>query len=289
MPRKSKIPLVDCVITAHKCPDGDALSSCRAVYNYLINNGKRAAIKLKGGIPKNLRWILDGVELVDEIPEWTKLIIVLDSEPSYGRLGWSLPKQIPVFNIDHHAYRLAEHDPSKKIFIIDTFSTAEILFRKFGIRDDILVVGAYTDTYFAKSVKDAFTFILDLEVSEEKIEEYLNKINFRSDKRTWRIIRDSKIHRCKNGFLIVETLEDDPAAVEGAMHVLCELNDTVCLIYGDKQVKLRTSNKELDLSKIAKHFGGGGHSFASGCNIESITEFKDFIIHYEEGTSNENI
>lgn len=270
------------MITAHRSPDGDALSSIKAVFDYISSNNKRAVVRLSGDIPKNLKWVIEDVEVVDYIPDWVELIIVLDSEPSLARLGWEIPSNIPILNIDHHTYRISEHDPKNKVFVIDTFSTADILFRMFGIKNDILVVGAYTDTYFAKSIKKAMEFILDLDVPEEKLEEYLDKINYRSDKKTWKIIRDSKIHKCKNGFIIVETAEYDPAAIEGAMHILCELNETVCLIFGDKQVKLRTADKELDLSKIAKEFSGGGHPFAAGIShVNNITEFKDFIKHYE--------
>lgn len=284
MSRKSKIPILDCVITAHKYPDGDALSSMRAVYDYIINGGKRAALKLNGTIPDNLLWIIEGVEIIDKgIPEWTKMVIVLDSAPTSDRIGWEIPKRLPIFNIDHHINRIDEHKPSKKIFVIDAFATAEILFRRFGIKNDILVVGSYTDTYFAKNIKQVFKFILDLEVPEEKIEEYLNKISFRSDKRAWKIIRDGKVHKCKNGFIIVETHESDPTAIETAMKILLELNERICLIFGEYQVKLRTTDKNLDLSLIAKEFGGGGHKFASGIPTikERVSEFKDYIIHYK--------
>lgn len=277
-----KIPIKDCLITSHKCPDGDAISSSIAVYNYIKKNKKKVCIKLIGPIPKNFEWMLGDIKLSDEVPKWVKQVIVLDSDFSKDRLGWKIPDNVPVLNIDHHIQRIDKHDPKNGIFVFDDFSTASILFRKFGISDDLLVIGAYTDTYFAKNIKDVFTFILDLGVPEDKIEEFINKVNMKSDRRTWKIIRDSKIHRCKNGFVIVETLEDDPMAIESAMRILCSMNETVCLIFGDKQVKLRTSDKELDLSEIAKKFSGGGHPFASGINkLESITEFKDYIIHYE--------
>lgn len=280
--RKNKISLLDCVITSHRNPDGDAISSSIAVYNYMKRNGKRAVVKLEGTIPKNLEWMLEDIELTNGVPDWAEMAVVLDSAPTEERLGWKIPEDINIFNIDHHAIRLNEHDPSKKIFVIDTFATAEILFRKFGIKDDILAIGAYTDTYFAKNIKEVFQFILDLEVPEEKIEEYLEKINFRSDKRTWKIIRDSKVKKCKNGFVIVETPESDPTAIEGAMKILLELNENICLIYGNKQVKLRTADKELDVSIIAKKFKGNGHSFASVIeHISNVSEFKDFIIHYK--------
>lgn len=275
-----KLPLKNCLITSHKSPDGDALSSCIAVYNYLISNGCRAAIRLVGNIPKNLDWMLENITIINYVPKWVEKVIVLDCAPTLERVGWKIPGGLKILNIDHHDSRINEHDPKQKIFVFKSCSTAAILFNHFGIKDDILAIGAYTDTYFIKNIQEVAKFISDLKISEEKIEEYVEKINYKSDKRTWKIIRDSKIHRYKNGFVIVETDEYDMTAIETAMHILCELNETVCLIYGDKDVKLRTSDKGMDLSLIAKEFGGGGHKFASACNVKGkVSEFKEFISH----------
>jgi phosphoesterase RecJ-like protein len=278
------IPIENCIITSHKVPDGDAISSCRAVYNYIKSKGKRAVIRLEDDIPKNLQWIVEDIEIKNDIPKWAKNVIVLDSDCSENRLGWKIPNNLKVYNIDHHVYRINENDPENGIHVIDSCSTASILFKRFGIKDEILAVGVYTDTYFTKKVIEALTFISELGVSEKTFEEFLNKINYKSDKKMMKIIRDSKIHRCRNGFIIVETRETDANAIESAMHLLSELSESVCLIYGNgtKNVKLRTSNKSLDVSKIAKEYGGGGHSDASMISsIENVTDLKNTIIQFE--------
>ena len=77
--------------------------------------------------------------------------------------------------------------------------------------------------------------------------------------------------------MVIETGEKDMDAIEIAIHTLCELNESVVLVYG-RDVKLRTSNKNVDLAKIAQKFGGGGHAFAAACNVKGkLAEFKEFI------------
>lgn len=276
------IPIKNSIIASHINPDGDAISSCIAVYNYLIKNKVNANIILKGNIPKNLTWMLDTIEFNEEINlEKFEQIIIVDAPPTKERLGWEIPK-IPLVNIDHHKYRLEEHSPKNNIYVFDTYSTAEVLFRRFGIKDDILIVGAYADTYFMKNIVEVATFIVDLEITKEKTQEYLEKINYRAEKKIWKTLRDAKVHRCKkNNFVIMETHEDNIDVIEGLLKIVMEFNETICLIYGNNQAKLRTSNKEMDVSVIAKKFNGNGHNFAACINhIDNITEFKDFIKHY---------
>ena len=103
------IPLINTLISFHKNPDGDSLSSAAAIYHYLISNKKRAAIKFKGNIPKNLKWVIEDVEICNTLPEWAELVIILDAEPTEERIGWKIPDNMSVLNIDHHAYRIKDH------------------------------------------------------------------------------------------------------------------------------------------------------------------------------------
>lgn len=274
------IPIKDTLITTHKDPDGDALSSSRAIYDFLLSKGKKAAFRFSGEIPKNLSWIVEGRESVKKVPDWTENIIVLDCAPTADRIGWELPNNIPIYNIDHHANRLSYNDPDNDVHIIDACSTASILFNYFGIKDDILSVGVYTDTLFTKSLTEVFYFLLKLDVNEEIINKYISRINANPDKKLWRMLGESDVHRCRNGFIIVETSECAPDIIESFMQILSKISESVCLLYGnDGNVKLRTSNESFDVSKIANQHSGGGHPFAAMCNVKNkVSEFKSKII-----------
>ncbi|MFA5048304.1 MAG: DHH family phosphoesterase [Patescibacteria group bacterium] len=277
------IPLKDSIITSHINPDGDAISSCVALYNYLKINDKKVSIKLCGTIPTNLSWILNDIKNDDDLNSCEQ-VIVLDSNCTKERIGWEISSNLSIINIDHHGTnRINEHNPDKGIYIINACSTAVVLFRWFGIKDNVLAIGAYTDTYFSKNITEVLCFLADLNISDEEIEDILEKVSFRSDRKTWHIIRDSKVNNYKNGF-VVETNESDITSIENAMTILMKMNNTVYLIYGkEKNVKLRTNDKSLNVSEIAKLFGGGGHRFAALCNVKNkVSEFKDYIKHYKK-------
>lgn len=273
------IPLKDTIITSHINPDGDALSSARAAYNYLLSNGKKAVLRFAGDIPKNLLWIIEDVEITKRVPEWAESLLILDCAPTNERVGWDLP-ELPIYNIDHHIARIDENDPDNGIHVIKACSTASILFNKFGIVDDILAVGVYTDTLFTKNIREVMRFLYVLDIDEEKLGGYVSRINSNPDKKLWDMLKESSVHKCRNGFIIVEHKEDSPDVIESFIQILSKLSESVCLIYGeDKKVKLRTSNPNMDLSIIAKEYSGGGHPYAAMCNISGKRfEFKNKII-----------
>jgi phosphoesterase RecJ-like protein len=277
-----KLIIKDCILTSHQNPDGDAISSMVALYNFLKSHGKKVALKLSGDIPKNLQWVLDGVDQVKKIPKWAELIYVLDTAPIKERLGWSLPN-LPIYNIDHHACRLNENDPNNNVYVVDCCSTACVLFNKFGIKDDILAIGAYTDTLFSKRIHEVFQFIEKLGIKEEKLEQFVSRVNVNTSKDLLEILHTDKIHKCKNGIMIVEISEEYSIdTIESFIQILMKLSETICLIYGDrKDVKLRSSNPDVDVCEIAKLYGGGGHTYASACNVKGkVLEFRETIVSH---------
>ena len=139
---------------------------------------------------------------------------------------------------------------------------------------------------------------MNLNVKEEELSNYVSRINSNHDTKLWKMLKESSVHRCRNGFVIVETKEISPDLIESFMQILNKMNESVCLIYGDKgDVKLRTSNKLLDVSDLAVQYSGGGHSYAAMCNINGkVSEFKSKVISldvpdildgYEEGKKSE--
>lgn len=274
------IPELNTLITTHKDPDGDALASSRAIYNYLQNKGKRVAIKFHGEVPKNLNWIIEDIEIVKKLPNWAENIIVLDCAPTKERIGWEIPNNIRMINIDHHNARINENNPDNGIHVLDYCSTASLLYRIFGIKEDILVVGAYTDTLFTKRTNEVFSFINDFGMDEKILDNYLTKINSNPDRKIWDLLNKAKVHRFKNGFLMAEIEENpSPDVIEALAQILFKLSESICLIYGkDKNVKLRTSNPNLDVGEIARSFSGGGHPYASMCQVNGKSvEFKNLL------------
>lgn len=266
-----KLPIKNSLVVGHENPDLDSLSSCRAVASFLKDNEKKAAIRLSGSVPSYLEWILAGEEIVNTIPDWAEQVIVLDCGPEKERIGWEIPDHMVVVNIDHHKTRFDCHDPQKKIYVKDRCSTAAILILDFGIVETILLSGLYGDTLFQKNFNEltrCFRKLLKPGVSDEAIEKILANIRPSKDRRIIDAVREAKVHRCRNGFTICELKgNEDSGAIEQIMRLLHNFSESVCLIQPNGQGRLRTSNPNIDLSKIAELFSGGGHAHAAGLDV----------------------
>jgi nanoRNase/pAp phosphatase (c-di-AMP/oligoRNAs hydrolase) len=261
------IPIENSVITCHKDPDGDALSACKAVSEYLRAKGKKTALRLHGNIPEHLEWIVASELLTKTTPPWSKQAIVLDSGPEEIRIGWKIPSRLCVINIDHHAGR--QSDVENNVFVSARGSTCASLLLDFDVNFPILIVGLYTDTLFIKKWGELNECFSKLEITDEEAETFLTNIRPINQIRIINAVRSAKIHRTRNGFIIAETNEEDTGVLEEVATILHRCCESLCLISSSGFTKLRTSNPNLDVSKIAAIFGGGGHSFASCLDVQN--------------------
>jgi nanoRNase/pAp phosphatase (c-di-AMP/oligoRNAs hydrolase) len=260
---KYELPLRDSLVVGHVNPDGDSLSSMKAVLNHLRANGKVAVAKVAGTVPENLAWIMGEEDLPRKIPK-VEQTIVLDCAPTEERIGFKVVE--PIVNIDHHFTRRSEHAPNQQVFILERCSTAAALVLDFGIIDEMLLVGLWTDTMFINDWNEVLKVAKKLELSDERAKEILVAIRPVRYTKALLGIKNAKLHKCRNGFLIVETDEDDPVVLSEMMETLFRYSENVCLVGGDGQARLRTSNKDLidtgKLAEISHIFGGGGHPYA---------------------------
>jgi len=265
---KYKLPIRDSLVVGHINPDGDSLSSVKAVLNYLRAHGKRACAHVVGTVPDYLSWILSENDLPKKIPNMEQTI-VLDCGPTEDRVGFKI--EGPVINIDHHATRLKDHNPRKKVYVLDRCSVASALILDFGIIDEILLVGLYTDTLFMRSWNELLTAATKIQVNDERAEQILTSIKPSRYMRALKGIQTAKFTQCRNGFLIAEVEESDPVVVSEIMDTLFRYSQNVCLVDGQNHARLRTSNKPLidsgRLANLADILGGGGHNFAAGCDV----------------------
>lgn len=258
-----QIPVLDSLVIGHVNPDGDSLSSIKAVLNHLRANGKTAFAKVAGKVPDHLGWILSDEDLPKDTPRFEQTI-VLDCGPSEERTGFSINGNI--INIDHHETRRTSHNPRNGVYVLDRCSTASALILDFGIIDEILLVGLYTDTLFMRRWNELQKCFRKVKVSDERAHNVLSACRPTRDKKALQVVQTAKIHRCRNGFILAETEEKDQGVISEVMETLLRYAEGVCLIDGLGKARLRTSNENIDVGAIAKMFGGGGHAFASGCD-----------------------
>lgn len=128
------------VITTHKSPDGDAIGSSHALYNALLNMGKRVTVVLPDAAPAFLQWMpgYSAALVHEETPEAVEaliakadLIFSLDYN-HLGRVGYGLEALLskasaPFILIDHH--QQPADFPTVTYSDTSSCSTAQMIYR----------------------------------------------------------------------------------------------------------------------------------------------------------------
>ena len=239
------------------------MSSIKAVLGHLRANCRKAFAKVAGKIPDHLEWILSGEDMLPD-GERFEQTIVLDCEPSEARVGF-----VPhgdVLSIDHHDTRRGEHDPGKGMYVLDRCSTAAALILDFGVVNEILLVGLYSDTLFMRRWGELQKCFRKIRVSDEHAHSIMSACRPTRDKRALHVVQTARLHMCRNGFILAETEEKDQAVISEVMETLFRYAEGVCRIDVTGKARLRTSNENVDVGSIAKMFSGGGHGFAAACD-----------------------
>jgi bifunctional oligoribonuclease and PAP phosphatase NrnA len=297
------------LVVTHENPDGDALGSLLATTLALRQLGKDALMFLSGDAPLPREYAfmqLDGLrrELPDDMEE--RVLVAVDCA-KVDRIG---PDRAPeerarlVVNIDHH------HDNSRfgdiNLIAPEASSTGELLrdvFHELGVEltaeiAEPLYIALVTDTgRFQYSSTTPKSYRLAAELIEagadfhavfkqvyESLELAKLKLLARALDRT-RVIEGGRMivsHLLRTDFAEVGAVEaysegiiDFLRAVEGA-ELAVLIREPPRDTGPARRVSLRASIDELDVSAIARAFGGGGHrqaaGFSSEASIDEITE-----------------
>lgn len=304
------------LITTHTNPDGDAVGSCLALYNYLSQQNKQISIVIHSPIPSNLQF-LTGIDkfqenntgLIEEIASAVDTIVVLDLN-DISRLK-SLRKAIEYSNatkivIDHHL----EPKDFAEFYLIDTSasSTGEILYKLLR-RDpttnwnlelcNSLYVAIMTDTgnfRFERTDGEVHRIVadlIDLGVDPVRLyNEVYNKIPLKSARLMG--IGFSNLESYYNGKLAVmpirhkdfvktNTREED---TEGFVESILAIDGVIVSILlleiaerNEVRVSIR-SKGDHSARNLALAFGGGGHKNAAGCRFynENLESVKEKLI-----------
>ena len=293
-------------LCSHVQPDGDNLGSTLALAMAIKKINKEVKVLKVDNIPLVFEF-LPKVNMIKEydLNQNIDLFISLDSSDT-ERLGSGkefLQKAKKVINIDHHI----TNDNFGDINIVSpsSSSTAEVVYKlikHMGVNIDkdmatCLYTGISTDTgRFMHSNTTYETHLIAADLIKIGID--LNKINMniyqsKSIERI-RLLIDSlsnlKLHlNGKIGMSIVtlEMLESNKASMDDAGGIVSFITDIDCIEVAcllkeinHKEVKISLRSKnELDVSRIATKFNGGGHKKAAGCTIyEGVNDAKEMIL-----------
>lgn len=281
------------LIITHVNPDPDSIGSALALSNLFHENKiKHKVFNISFDLPQNLDFIPRFDKITDQLPAFFDLAISVDCG-TYKRLGFELDPSIPLINFDHHK----SNNSFGAVNIVDPqkSSTAELVFEFFKhnglyITKDsatALYVGIYDDTLaFSLGRCDEKTFekinfLVECGASPSEI---ANKLLRRDSLAKYRIIPKvlDSLELFKEGEVASIVAYEEWFKQTGAHNRDCEdaldmimsiaivrIAIFVRVVNGVSRVSLR-SKGQIDVSKIAGEFGGGGHFNASGCTIETL-------------------
>lgn len=278
------------VVASHVRPDGDAIGSLLGLGLALINHGKSVQMILADGVPSSFKH-LDGSELIQKEPSAecdTFVTVDCADLKRVGKVFESFGQ--PDINIDHH--KTNENFGKLNLIESEEVATAAILANHlpawgFEITKPIaaaLLTGIITDTLgFRTSNTNPSALRLCAMLMETGVnmpELYMRSLVHKSfpAARYWGAGLSSLEQ--KNGIVWgTLTLDDRKRSGYGGnddadlINLISSINgNKVGMVFveqSDNHVKIswRALEDGIDVSPIAKQFGGGGHAAAAGADI----------------------
>ena len=283
----------------HVRPDGDCVGSCMGLYLYLKEQFPHIHTDVYlEDVPEAYRMISGTDEVKTQIPDGTgpyDLFICLDCGDA-KRLGFSEPlfeAAAETLCIDHHISNDAFADYN--YIVPDSSSTSELIFRlteKEKISKAVaeaLYMGIVHDTgVFQYSCTSPETMEIAAELmrkginGSEIIEKTYYEKTYIQNQILGRALLESMLIMDKRCIVSVirqrsmKFFQAEPADLEGIVSQLRQTKGVEVAIFLHElapqkfKVSLR-SKKIVDVSEIARYFGGGGHVRAAGVTMEGTS------------------
>lgn len=288
----------------HAYPDGDAISSVAAMYHFLLSSGKKVICRCDTKLSPMYKWFEISINNKRNL-ESPDCIIVVDVGQTHqlGKLFEFVKgdfAKIPVINIDHHV--LTNDKFGTVNLVYEAASTTQILYSLFKKWEfnidkkiaDILLYGLISDTYFFQKsnttpeVLSLAAKLAELGADPSIVAQLLHKSKSVASISFWGKILAS-IEVFDNGQLALAVVSKDDflnndieeyelnldglvnfmTAVETAKITVMmkERKDEIRVSFRSDFFKYGENWAAVNVSKIARKFGGGGHATASGCAL----------------------
>ncbi len=291
------------VIVPHPHPDGDALGSASAIFEYLNKHNREAIIYCSTPINARLRFLpnFPPISPDEKIFSENKIdtIVVLDS----GDLRYAGIAEIvknhsaKIINIDHHSTN--EHFGHHNFVLTEAASTTEIIFQYFElINEEVspnmatnLLAGLISDTdSFTNSATGPKTLAIAGELVRRGANYKLVSFHTYKDKslailKLWgaalsRLVKNEKLNLAytylkQDDFQSVGLSENDGDGLANFMNNIDGPKITLVLketAEGKIKGSFRTTEEGIDVSRLAKQLGGGGHKKAAGFTADGTIE-----------------
>lgn len=281
-------------IGGHIRPDGDCVGSCMGLYQYLKHNFEHIETDVYlEEIADHFSFIEGTEDIRHEIPTGKKydLFICLDCGDQ-GRLGFSAPlftEAAHTFCVDHHISNeaFAEYN----YIVPDASSTSELIYRLVdhdkitkGIAEALYMGIAHDTGVFQYSCTSPETMRIGADLLEKGIDApsildrtYFEK-SYAQNQILGRALLESIVFmdgKCIFSYVsqsIMKFYGVTPKELDGIVSQLrvTEGVEVAIFLYEQEsniyKVSLRSKGK-VDVSRVAKYFGGGGHVRAAGFSM----------------------
>lgn len=291
------------LIISHRKPDADTLGAALALKTVFGEWGKRAVVACIDK-PSDEYNFLPGISsFVDSFDLSNHdLIIVVDSGASYMtdfhlKYEGLFKTGIPMINIDHHS----SNDMFGTVNLVDdtAASTTVLLYRMFKYWDSeicsnseickelatCLLAGIYGDTgsfmhsNTSREVMEISADLMNLGASVAEISRSLYRnVGIEKMKLWGKVLEKAYVTDDKVVMSVIREedyadMDDGPENLGGVVDYLNMVPDTKFAVLlnedrrGNVKGSFRTRESNMDLSRIAAVFGGGGHPKASGFTV----------------------
>ena len=284
------------LLTMHERMDGDDGGALLAMGHQLEKMAKVVTYAIKKGVPPTLSFLPGADKIQDDIEHENFDLLITFGCSSKERCGSTKIFNLKslILNIDHHPdntnfghVNIVDHKKSSVAELIYEF----FIWNKWLITKDIatcLLTGIVTDTgSFMHSNTQSSTFHTAAQLMRKGA--HINKIikhtyNSKSPEvlRAWGKAMENSYYDEKHKIIYSVMTEKDlaefqslpQAAFEGFVETLNTLPEAKFAMFLRQDGKIIKGSlrsdifKNIDVSKIAHIFGGGGHKLASGFSVE---------------------
>lgn len=285
------------LLIAHEEPDGDAIGALISFGKYLKDIGKNVDMVSKDTIPQFFSFLTTGETIKNDFLSGDYDAIILIDNGDLKRTGFAeriikaKKKCIPIINIDHHiqndVWKYADINIAKTNYSSSCEIIYEILKEYQHPIDSqtatALLAGIYYDTggfqhsNTSKNVLQITSELLRKGAKLKKISKNVGQMRSVSMLKIWGIalnrIKVVKKYGIVYAVLTLDDLKKTGAKEDEISGLVNLINSTAgskasLLIYESEndtiKGSLRTESEKIDVSRLAKMFGGGGHKKASG-------------------------
>jgi bifunctional oligoribonuclease and PAP phosphatase NrnA len=294
------------LLVGHRNPDGDTIGSMTAMIEYLNSINKKFAGFILDPVPENLDYlkhsslIENDTNLLDNSYD---LVICLDcADMKYTGIEDYLFKKkekgVCIVNIDHHPGSdygeiniVDDQSSSTSVIVYEIFKFLEININSHVATS--LLAGVLVDTNnFSNSGTNNQSMLVASKLVElggrygfvnRKLYQNYDENSFRLWSRVLKRLK--KNDRLKIAYSIVlseDVREVGSEAVDGLANFFNHMRDSrVTMILkevrdGEIKVSLRANEGAVDVARLARVFGGGGHKKAAGFTIAGRLERQGF-------------